>query len=152
MESLLSGQVEAAMIYVNNEPVQLANVGEAINLIQVANYVDLVATGVVTSEQFAAENPELVRAFVAAFLRGLQDTLDKPEEAFEISRSYVEGLDDSRRGVLNASLELWKGEPLGHTDPAAWRTTEETLLAMGFLNEPLDDLEAAYTNEFLPSN
>ena len=42
-----------------------------------------------------------------AFLRGLQDTLDDPDAAFEISRGYVEGLTDDRRGVLDASLDLF---------------------------------------------
>lgn len=149
-EALLSGQVEAALVYVNNEPVQLASQGEAIDLILVSDYVDLVASGLVTSEQYAAENPERVRAFVAAFLRGLEETLADPDAAYEISKQYVEGLDDGRRGVLEASLDLWRAGSLGRTDPAAWATTQETLLAMGFLQEPLPDLEAAFSNEFLP--
>lgn len=150
IESLLTGQVDAALVYANNEPIQLEAMGEAINIILISDYVDLVATGVVTNETYAAENPERVRAFVAALTKGLQDTLDDPDEAFEISKNYIEGLDDSRRGVLDASIEMWRGATLGETDPASWQTTQDTLMSMGFLEGPLDDLEAAYTNEFLP--
>ncbi len=150
VESLLSGQVEAALVYVNNEPVQLANRGDAIDVIKISDYIDLVASGLVTNEQFAAANPERVRGFVGAVVRGLQDTLDNPDEAFEISKKYVEGLDESRRGVLDASLDLWRADRLGFTDPVSWETTQETLIRMGFLSGPLADLQAAYSNDFLP--
>jgi len=149
IESLLTGQVEAALVYANNEPVQLETMGEEINVIPVADYIDMVATGIVTNETFAAENPERVAGFVRAFTRGLDDVLADPDEAFEISGSYIEGLSAERRGVLDASLVMWQGDQLGYSDAAAWAQTEETLIEMGFLTEPLGDLDSAYTNEFL---
>ena len=76
VESLLTDQSEAVVVYVNNEPVQLTQRGEAIDVINVADYANLVANGVLTNEQTIAEEPELVEGFVRAFLRGLQDTLD----------------------------------------------------------------------------
>lgn len=149
VESLLTDQSEAVVVYVNNEPVQLAQRGEAIDEIRVADYANLVANGLLTNEQSIAAEPELIAGFVRAFLRGLQDTLDDPDAAFEISKKYVEGLDDSRRGVLDASLDLWRAEPLGRTDPAAWQETHDLLLQMGLLSAPLPDLSAAYSNEFV---
>jgi hypothetical protein len=58
-------------------------------------------------------------------------------------------LDDSRKGVLEASLPLWGTEPLGRTDPASWVVTQDVLLEMGLLAGPLPDLDKAYTNEFV---
>lgn len=149
VEVLLTDRVEAVMVYVNNEPVQLAAIGEEINLIQVADYVDMVASGIITNEQYAADNPERVRAFVAAFTRGLQDTLADPDEAYEITKKYVEGLDDGRRGVLDASLPLWTAPQLGHTAAESWEQTQAVLVEMGQLEAPLADLSAAYSNDFL---
>lgn len=149
IETLRSDRVDAVVGYINNEPVQLSQQGENINVIDVADYVDLVANGVVTNEQTMAENPQLVRGFVHALLRGLRDTLDDPDAAFEISKQYVEGLDDSRKGVLEASLPLWRAETLGHTDPASWQQTQEILLQAGQLDAPVDDLEEAYDNRFI---
>ncbi len=149
VESLLTDQSEAVVVYINNEPVQLAQRGEAIDVIAVADYANLVANGVLTNEQTIAEEPELVEGFVRAFLRGLQDTLDDPDAAFEISRGFVEGLTDDRRGVLDASLALWRAEPLGRADPAAWQETHDLLLSMGLLDAPLDDVATLYTNEFV---
>ena len=152
VESLVTDQSEAVVGYVNNEPVQLAGQGVAINEIGVADYIDLVANGILTNEQTIADNPELVQGFSNAFLRGLEDTLADPDEAFEISKKYVEGLDDSRKSVLEASLPLWKAEQLGRTDPAAWQQTQDILLQMGLLDAPLADLDSLYTNEFVENS
>jgi NitT/TauT family transport system substrate-binding protein len=149
MESLLTDQSEAVVGYINNEPVQLAAQGVDINVINVADYVDMVANGIITNEATIAANPDLVERFVRATLRGLADTLDDPAEAYEISKAFVEGLDDSRMGVLDASLPIWQAEQLGVTDAASWEQTEQVLLDIGFLDGPVADLEAAYTNEFV---
>jgi NitT/TauT family transport system substrate-binding protein len=149
VESLLTDQAEAVVGYVNNEPIQLAALGQDVNVIYVADFVDMVANGVITNETTIDENPELVEGFVRATLRGLVYTLDNPAEAFEISKRFVEGLDENRISVLEASLPLWQAETLGITDADSWRQTQEVLIDIGFLDSPVDDLAAAYTNEFV---
>lgn len=149
VEALLADQTEAVVVFVNNEPIQLANLGQDIQLIAVADYIDLVSNGLVTNEETIADNPELVEGFVRAMLRGLADTLADPDEAYEISKKFVEGLDDSRRDVLQASLDLWRADMLGLTEPAAWERTQAILVEMGLLDRPLDDLSASYSNEFV---
>lgn len=149
IESLATGQSEAVVVYINNEPVQLRARGEDIDVIAVADYIDLVANGILTNEQTIAENPELVQRFINAFTRGLRDTLADPDAAYEISKKYVEGLGDDRRGVLDASIPLWQAEPLGRTDPAAWQQTQDILIEMGLLSGPLPDLAATFTNDFV---
>ena len=152
VESLRAGQVDAVVGYANNEPVQLRAQGEAVDVIYVSHYIDMVANGIITNEATIADNPGLVHRLVRATLRGLADTLANPEEAYEISKQYVEGLDDSRTGVLEASLPMWDAAVLGHTDPQSWQQTQDVLLEMGLLDAPLDDLEAAYTNRFIDEN
>jgi len=152
VETLLAGQVDAVVGYANNEPVQLRSQGEAIDVIHVSDYIDMVANGIITNEATISENAELVHSLVRATLRGLAYTLENPDEAYEISKKYVEGLDDSRTAVLEASLPMWDADVLGHTDPASWERTEKILLEMGLLDAPLADLEAAYSNEFITDN
>lgn len=152
IESLRAGQVDAVVGYANNEPVQLRGQGEAVEVIYVSHYIDMVANGLITNEATIADNPELVHRIVRATLRGLADTLENPEEAYEISKKYVEGLDDSRMPVLEASLPMWDAAVLGHTDPLSWEQTQDVLLEMGLLDAPLADLDAAYTNRFIEEN
>ncbi|MEM7112515.1 MAG: ABC transporter substrate-binding protein [Chloroflexota bacterium] len=149
VESLLTDQSEAVVAYANNEPVQLAAMGEDVNILYVADYIDMVANGIITNEDTIANNPELVQGFVRATLRGLADTLADPDEAFEVSKKFVEGLEDGRKSVLDASLDMWRADTLGETDPASWTQTQDVLLQMGFLDGPLENLDAVYTNEFI---
>ena len=51
VESLLADQTDAVVVFVNNEPIQLANLGEDIQLIAVADYIDLVSNGLVTTRR-----------------------------------------------------------------------------------------------------
>lgn len=152
VESLLSDRVEAVVGYANNEPVQLAGLGEATNVIYVADYIDMVANGIITNETTLRENPALVEGFVRALLKGLNDTLADPAGAYAISKQFVEGLDDSRLPVLEASLPMWQADTLGLTEAASWQRTQAVLLSMGLLDAPLDDLNAAFSNEFVLRN
>ncbi|MEZ4518481.1 MAG: ABC transporter substrate-binding protein [Chloroflexota bacterium] len=149
VESLLTDQSESVVGYANNEPVQLEAQGEAINTIYVSDYIDMVANGIISNEETIAENPALVQGFVRALMRGTADTLDNPDEAYEISKKFVEGLDDSRKNVLMASLPFWESPNPGRTDPASWENTQTVLLGMGFLDAPLDNLSQSYTNQFV---
>ena len=105
--------------------------------------------GIISNEETIAENPEMVQGFVRAVLRGLEDTLADPEGAFEMSKNFVEGLEDNRLPVLEASLEMWQADELGITEASSWSQTETVLLSMGLLDAPLEDLEAAFTNQFV---
>jgi NitT/TauT family transport system substrate-binding protein len=147
-----SGQVDAAVGYVNNEPLVLAQNGYTVTVFPVAEQVDMVANGVLTSEKVIRENPQLVRGFVKALLKGIADTIEDPAEALEIAAKYVEGLkadDPVQRKVLEATVELLKGGRLGESTAQAWENTQETLLSMRQVQQKRDVSEF-YTNEFLP--
>ncbi|WP_420644929.1 ABC transporter substrate-binding protein [Candidatus Leptofilum sp.] len=152
VESLLADQAEAVVGYANNEPVQLAGQGEAVNVILVSDYIDMVANGIITNETIIAENPKLAERFVRAVLRGLADTLADPDAAFEISKNYVEGLEDGRKPVLEASLPMWQAETLGLTELASWENTQQVLLDAALMDEPVADLTAVFTNDFVLAN
>lgn len=152
VEALVAGQEDAVVVYVVNEPVQLRAQGYEIDLVPVANYVQLASNGIVTNETTISQNPDLVRRMVNATLKGIAATIADPEEAYEISKNYIEGLDqadeDVQMEILASSIEFWKAEKLGLSSPAAWQNMQEVLLDIGMLNEPLD-LDEAYTNEFV---
>jgi NitT/TauT family transport system substrate-binding protein len=153
VEAMLAGTEDAVVIYANNEPVQLESQGMEVNVIRVADYVDLASNGMITNETTIEERPELVRAMVRASLRGLQDVIDDPGAAFEICKKYVEGLDQAdqevQRRVLEESIGFWRSESPGYSDPAAWENMQQVLLTMGSLESPID-IPSAYSNEFIP--
>lgn len=152
VEALIAGQVDAVVVYSNNEPIRLATKGESLSVIQVSDYAALAANGLLSNEETVKTDPELVRAFVRAVLRGTQAVIDDPEAAYTIAKKYApDALKDDavEKQVLAATIELWKADRLGWTDVKAWETMNATLVSGGLLKAPAD-VTAAFTNEFVP--
>ncbi len=153
VEALVTDTIDAGVIYVTNEPVQLESQGYAVDVIRVSDYIQLVSNGLITNEQTAQQNPDLVRSMNRAMLRGLQATSQNPDEAYTISEKYVEALAQAdekvQKEVLATSIELWQMDPPGYSDPQAWENMQNVMIDMGLLKEPLD-LDSAYRNDLLP--
>lgn len=153
-EAICEGQVEAAVVYIANEPLTIERECTPVNVIEVSDYTNLVANGLVTNEQTIRESPDLVRAMVRAIQRGIEDTVADPDAAFTLSvEKYVTDLPEdqyeTQRQVLQNSIALWRSDDIGRTDPEAWTRTHDILLDTGLLAAPLDDLSAAYDMRFV---
>ncbi len=149
--ALIAGQVDAVVVYANNEPIRLTAQGEKFNVIPVSDSIALAANGLLTNENTIAKDPELVRGFARALTKGIKDTLANPDEAYTISKKFVTELKDDtvEKQVLAATLDMWKTDRIGYSNPAAWETMQATLLETKLLSAP-QDLSKAYTNEFVP--
>ena len=153
VELLATGEQDIIVGYTANEPIQLRAQGIPVTEIRVADYVQLASNGILASEKVISENPDLVRAFVGAFLKGLADTIANPEEAFQLSEAHIPNfadLDaDVQKQILETSIEQWQAERLGYSDPQAWENMQNVLLEAGLITEKMD-LSKAFTNEFIP--
>lgn len=153
VEALATDREQAVSIYTANEPIQLRAQGYQINELLVANYVSLASNGLITNEKTLAENSDLVRRMVAATLKGIADTIANPDQAYQISQKYVPNLASAdanvQKQILMRSIDLWKTDHIGYSDPQSWQNMQDTLLKMGLLKQPLD-LSKAFTNEFVP--
>jgi len=151
VEILASGTDEAVVGYIANEPVQLKAQGYDIDVILVADYLDLVSNGIITNEITLSENPALVQRMVSAILKGIQYAVENPEEAFEICKIYVEGLEDAdqevQMEVLRESIKLYQTDPYGYSHPDAWANMQDVLIRMELMKKEIN-LEDAYTNDF----
>lgn len=156
-QAVLEDKVEVAIGYAMNEPLILAAQGEQVDVLRIADIYNLAANGIVVSEALLAEDPELVRRFVVASLRGLQATLENPDEAFELSLAEIPeatlGDSELQRQVLEASLPYWtsertEAEGLGFTDGEVWVATEQFMRDAGLLAGQVN-VEEAFTNAFL---
>lgn len=206
-EVLCTGRVQAASVYLNNEPLQVAariaagDCGDLseIQTFAVADVADLVSNGIITNRATVEDDPEVVANFVAAFHAGLLQTMQNPARAYLTSETFVEGLpmSDELRDVLEElaaereamladaglwgdelrdanqadlervvdavgldaalqfnvlvrSIELWYADEPGMTTLGAWQQMTEAMQAVGQLEET-PDLEALFTNEFVPA-
>ena len=152
VESLVTEQVDAAVVYAMNEPVQLREEGYEPTVIPVVDYIDFVSNGLITNEQTIAQEPDLVHSIVRAILRSLRDTLDDPDAAFAIVRRYVPEIDDEsaplQRAVLEEALSFWRAEDLGRSAPAAWEASQALMHQIGLIETEVD-VSTMFTNDFV---
>jgi NitT/TauT family transport system substrate-binding protein len=106
------------------------------------------------------EDPELVEGFGRAVVRGQTFAMDEanreavlahlkagmPEESED--PEFASALFDAVR-AKTVPLDGSKG--LGYQDPAHWERWHNSLIETGALEQPLPDLKAAYTNQFVPA-
>jgi NitT/TauT family transport system substrate-binding protein len=150
--SLVEERVDAAICYALNEPIQLRTAGYEINAFYLDEYTALVSNGLITNDQTIEAQPELVEKVTRAFVRGLRDTLDDPDAAFDIARAVIPEMDEEtarlQRAVLQECLSYWNREPLGANDPAAWQESVSFMRELELIGEGVD-AEDLYTNRFV---
>lgn len=153
VEAYASGRSDIVVGYAANEPIVLRSQNFKLDEMRVADHVNLIANGIVTSEMTIANEPELIRGMARALAKGIADTIANPDEAYEISLKFVEELEAQDKAVqmqvLNTSIEFWQAERIGFSDPQAWENMNDLLVKMGQIPEPVD-LSKAFTNEFIP--
>lgn len=146
------GLVDAALVYIANEPNQLRSQGLEVDMIEVSDYIDLVSNGLVTGDTLIAQDPELVRRMVRATLRGVRETMADPDEAFAVVRQVIPEMTEDaapvQRQVLASSIELWRSDPLGVSSPQAWQDSVQFMSETGLLEKPVE-ADSLYTNEFV---
>jgi NitT/TauT family transport system substrate-binding protein len=151
--AIQQGRVDAALDYVSNGPVQLRLAGHMIDVIAVADYIDLPSNGLVTNDWLIAEDPALVQRMVDALLAAYRYTLANPDEAFAISLQAVPEAggenESASRAVFDASLPLWGADvaDFGRSDPAIWQQAAEFMAQMGLVDTVVAT-EGIVTNRF----
>ena len=152
LEAVVSGRVDAALGFVNNEPLVLEGQGVEVNVIPAGPYDPAPGSGIITTDEKLAQG-DLVARFVAASQQGVAFTLSNPRGAFEVSKTFVENLDEARFAVLEATLPLWvspysRANGVGFTDPAKWQGLLELLQSTGRLETDLP-AQTFFSNAYL---
>lgn len=150
VSALLQHHVDAVMGYSNNEPLQLARDGMKVCTFVASDYQPLVSNSILVTEQMYHDQPLVVKDFVQATIKGLQDVLNNPSAAVDISKSYVPGMDTSEALTeLQATLPIYKGSGhLGYNDSATWSSMEQFMVAQKMI-APVVNLSAVYTNDII---
>ena len=152
LELFASGQADVWNVYINNFGVALQNAGYKLNYIYPDDYgVHFYADTIFTSEKLLQENPDLVRRFLRATLRGWTWAVEHPDEVGALVLKYKPDADtDLEISRMTASIPLVNtGEDhIGWMKPEVWAGMKQTLNEQGMLSASLD-VEQVYTLQFL---
>jgi NitT/TauT family transport system substrate-binding protein len=132
--------------------------GIAVRDITPSEYARFFGNGLATTGELIRDNPELVEKFLRAFMKGHKFALDdanrdavlahlaagNPQESED--PAFAAALFDA---VRSKTIPLDAAQGLGFMPPEVWVEWQDAQVAGGEMAAPLDDLEAAFTNDFV---
>jgi ABC-type nitrate/sulfonate/bicarbonate transport system substrate-binding protein len=131
--------------------------GKDMQIMRAADHgVNTLSLAVVAHTRLIGEEPQVVRAFVAATLKGLKEAVENPELGWKTVVKHKPEVDAklAQYGLENSLALLHtdasKGKPLGWTSDKDWTATLDFLETHMSLSPRLP-LDRYYTNEFIPA-
>lgn len=149
---LTEGQVDIFPVFISNEPYTLRNLGYDVRLFEAADYgAPTLGLTYVTTQDYLSENPDIVLRFLKAVLRGIEYAHDNPDEAVDIVLQFAEQADrDHMRFMLDTELEAAENpQGYGWMNGEQWQALHDFLVEFGGIEEPLADLPAIFTTDFI---
>lgn len=147
--ALAGHKVDAVMGYSNNEPLRLKAQGVAVRTFNVSDYQPLVSNGIITTEDTFQKQPQLVRDFVQATLKGVKDVIADPSGAVTLCKPFIPGLTNTSQAltILNATIPTWQSDKQpGYNDSATWDSMAKFLVAQKIISSG-QDITQAYSNK-----
>jgi NitT/TauT family transport system substrate-binding protein len=158
---LASGEVDAVFGFSMSSYINLVARGvpaDDLVVMLMGDYgVELYGNVIMAGPKFAAENPEAVKGFLRAFVKGLKDTIADPASAAD---AVIRRNDVARKDVELSRLKMtldqnmltpWvKANGYGGIDKARFATSLDQIgLTMTYKKKPVAD--EIFTDAFLPS-
>lgn len=157
-ELLINGNVDAKTGFTVNEPIAVELAGLPTHLIVPSDWgIETYAEVIFTTRSYLEENPEVVRNFVAASIRGYEYAYANPEETVATVTTINNQLDPVQQAeqlrrqfdyVFTADTEA---SGVCTLDPAVISGTMEILVEFAALETSLD-VEDLYSLDFLPAD
>ena len=121
-------------------------------------YLAFFGNGWAVTRAYMEENPDVIEAFGKALVKGTKFGMDPANKEKVLEHTTAgnpqEGEDPQFAGALLAAIQdritpFDASKGYGYQPPEHWQMWHDSLIESGALTEPLDDLEAAYTNDFV---
>jgi ABC-type nitrate/sulfonate/bicarbonate transport system substrate-binding protein len=152
---LTERQVDILPVFFSNEPWTLRREGFNLRVFDPEDYgVRSLGLTYVTSREYLDRDPETLRRFVRAALKGIDYAKANREEALEIVLKYAPQEErEHQRFMLNAELERaqtaqTETNGIGWQTREQWQALADLLRTHGVIDAPLD-VSRVYTDVFL---
>lgn len=142
---LATGRVDAIGQFLVGEPLlAAATAPSGVEAFPFRDVLSFYGNGIVASEETIAENPDMVRGFVRATIRGMEDAFAAPQEAGAIMNRYQRQIDPdviAGETELVATLAQVEGQPLGLIDPSRVQETVDVVMEYFTIDRPVEASE-----------
>lgn len=152
----LNRNVDVMSVYLSNELPKLEKMtGQKFNVMKVSDYgLNLPGAALIVSNQYAEDNPDVIRRLLAATDKGYRDAMANPQEAAEIMAKHMAVPEDpavlqQQVAATVESTNAPEGKPIGWQSEEVWQAALDLLKKTGAIDE-VKPLDAYYTNEYLP--
>jgi ABC-type nitrate/sulfonate/bicarbonate transport system substrate-binding protein len=138
-------------MFATDQQVMAKDAGDELNFIYYKDYgYDVYINTIFVSEEFKQSNPDLIRRFIKATMKGYQYALENPDDVAAMALKYDGTLDLAyQQAVMKTQIpfiDTGEGQ-LGSMDEEIWKNTEAILLEFDLIPNSID-LSSIYTNEF----
>jgi NitT/TauT family transport system substrate-binding protein len=156
--ALISGKVDAIGGYVGSyvPSIEIRGKQQARILWFADNGVRVVSNGIIVHNDMIKGDPDLLRAFVPASIKGFLYGRQHLDEAVAAVMKYSPTVDPAIiKREFEVSWQTWvtsatKGKPLGWESDGSWASTIDVLKQYGGVTASLTPSQL-YTNEFVPT-
>lgn len=156
--ALISGKVDAIGAYVQSYvPIIEIQGKKQVRSFWFADYgVSVVSNGIIAHNDFIKSDPDILRAFVPATIKGFLYGRQHPDEAAATVKKYSPTVDvEIIKGEFEVSWKTWvtpntKNKPLGWGSQNDWIAAIAVLKQYGGVTAPLTT-DQLFTNDFVPS-
>ena len=139
---LLEGEVDMYEGYLTDQPISAELAGYETYILNPSDYgIYFYGDTLFTTEKVIQENPDLVKRFTRATIKGWQFAYDNPEKAVDYVLMYSNQLnrEQEMRG-METSLELIQPDdkPIGTIEMDVVKQIQDLLVDYGILESPID--------------
>jgi NitT/TauT family transport system substrate-binding protein len=143
-KEVLSGAVDAAVIFSYEEPAQLQSKGQQLNIIPASQFFKLYSLSIITNADTAAKKKDLVNSFVKTTTKSIKYALANPEEA---KQAFLKTAPEADLAYENLKFDLFAkllvaddptGNAIGKGTQEGWTNSLKLLRELGIVKTDID--------------
>jgi NitT/TauT family transport system substrate-binding protein len=143
-KELMSGAIDAAVIFSYEEPAQLQSKGQELNLIPASQYFKLYSLSLITNVETSTKNRALVDSFVQVAIKGIKYALQHPDEA---KQAFLKTAPEADAAYESLKFDLFSkllvaddpsGKSIGEGTQKGWTHSLKLLHELGITKSEVD--------------
>ena len=161
LNAVINGQADLLLGYVMDQSMKIKDAtGKDVFPIKFADYgINLVSSGIIAHKDFVKENPDLVKRFMAAATKSVEEASKHPKDAAQaiLNANPKGGKIETLTQGFELTIPLYrdpsgkKSQPFNVSDNNMKGTVDVLVEYGGLEAKAKDEFKTYYTNQYLPS-